>query len=383
MKKECIFEESEFSSDKDKPSEINISYMFSLIKDIYFRLSELENKFYNSSKDKSLNNSLDSLKTYDIFEKKTLNSNINTSDNLSSFEKFHQSNEFLRDMIDKDKDALFNKTLEAQVMKEMFSPIKSSSFNLEQFNNDFLIKSSMSSKKFFKDLSSENLLDIFSEKNIAKNNKFLDIFLTTLPSLRSMTNYYTLLEEKSLTKVIDNSKDILSNLSELSKTEKSKKIAKPRKTTNLEKTINSKNKSIDKSKNLKSNTKKSDINNSKKQNKKLNINNDSEEQNKKLNINDDSKNSLSRQLSRKLVMQYVQQGMEFYFSSGVIVKSIHELYVYLNSSNESIFYEHVNNYKNDFAQWISKALGYKRFGELVSRIKDRKGFLTLLKDVVM
>lgn len=415
MKKTCVLEDREINSKLQHSGEISLSYMFSLVKDIYLRLSELENKFYNSSIQKNVD-SLDNLNTYDIFEKKSVKDKIHFG-HLDMSEKNRESLEFLRNMIDEDKNVLFNKSLEAQVMKEMFSPLKSLKVDDNKIMENF-----ESSKRFFKELSSENLLDIFNERNVAKNNRFLDIFLTSLPSVRAMTDYYTLLEEDKISKKIQNelkletkefndlvlkASKIESNQSnKISKTGVSKDLRKDNKSKILTKKVNiekanekNKTRKITGKNNLsktveKDNSKdilkrikdKSESINKKEKNisknKKLRKNNNTKIKRSKVN-DSNIKNSFSRQLSRKLVMQHVQSGMEFYFSTGVVVKSIHELYVYLNSSNTQVFYDHVNDYKNDFAQWISTALGYKRFGELVVKIKNREDFLSLLKDVVM
>lgn len=327
LKQSISYENSENLDERN----MSISDIIDLIRHLDDRLTSLENQTF------SLKSSLDNSGVLDSSKAKI--KNIDKIDNIlenisDTSSHIREAKDFLKTMVSEDDKIKFLNNQSANFMK----------------NSSFFLNKSLnpgeSSQKFFSELSSEHLLDIFNQNHVAQNNSFLDSFLASIPKSNSVVyNPKSLIEEDTLTRV----SEIGLKKPKVSKSKKTKsKKAKP-KTSKISSVETKKNRAMQTTLVKKKSKQKID--------------------------------SAKRQLSRKLVMQHVTEGKEFYFSAGVVVKSIHELYVYLNSSNESIYNEHVTDFKNDFADWINYALGYSRFGNIVRETSSREEFLKLLKDV--
>ena len=87
-------------------------------------------------------------------------------------------------------------------------------------------------------------------------------------------------------------------------------------------------------------------------------------------------NSKTKYLNNVLSQSY------FGFSDGKAARNLEELYTILNSSPDSIFYEHVNDQKNDFSSWIKYCVFHVDLANILSGIKDRKQFIDTLKNEI-
>ncbi|GIU70007.1 MAG: hypothetical protein KatS3mg002_1243 [Candidatus Woesearchaeota archaeon] len=72
----------------------------------------------------------------------------------------------------------------------------------------------------------------------------------------------------------------------------------------------------------------------------------------------------------------------FRLSDGRVIKNLEDLYYVVNSSDDSLFYEHVNSDKNDFVNWIKGCIKYVELGNKLSPIKDKQSFLKILLDEI-
>ncbi|MFH0874674.1 MAG: ATPase domain-containing protein [archaeon] len=61
----------------------------------------------------------------------------------------------------------------------------------------------------------------------------------------------------------------------------------------------------------------------------------------------------------------------FRFANGQIIKSLPELPRILLHIDDNIYYNHVNQYKNDFAAWIFHAIDDKELAESIGNVKDK------------
>ena len=71
----------------------------------------------------------------------------------------------------------------------------------------------------------------------------------------------------------------------------------------------------------------------------------------------------------------------FYAQNGVVIKNIKQLAKEIKDMDFETFYHHVNEQKNDFANWIIWVLEEKKLGEelLKTKEKDRIELLLLRK----
>jgi len=69
----------------------------------------------------------------------------------------------------------------------------------------------------------------------------------------------------------------------------------------------------------------------------------------------------------------------FYLANGFVLKSIKELYHALLIMDDSLFEEHVNEKKNDFANWIKYVFGKELLAERISKVTTRRELVNLLK----
>jgi hypothetical protein len=68
----------------------------------------------------------------------------------------------------------------------------------------------------------------------------------------------------------------------------------------------------------------------------------------------------------------------FGFSNGRTANNLEELYNILKDSDDKIFSEHVNNEKNDFANWIKYCIFHTSLADKLAMIKSRDEFLKIL-----
>lgn len=68
----------------------------------------------------------------------------------------------------------------------------------------------------------------------------------------------------------------------------------------------------------------------------------------------------------------------FYFSNGDSAGSLREFLGKLKEIDDDCFFHHVNEERNDFANWISDAVGNKVLGRRVGKLKDRKKIIEVI-----
>lgn len=76
----------------------------------------------------------------------------------------------------------------------------------------------------------------------------------------------------------------------------------------------------------------------------------------------------------------ISQDKWFYFASERKASSIEELKEVLKSVDEAEFTHHVNNERNDFANWVEGVFKEKRLAKRMRGISDREGMITILED---
>ncbi|RLE42880.1 hypothetical protein DRJ48_02445 [Candidatus Woesearchaeota archaeon] len=73
----------------------------------------------------------------------------------------------------------------------------------------------------------------------------------------------------------------------------------------------------------------------------------------------------------------------FYLEDGGIIKNIRELALRLDEISDSVFQRHVNQDKNDFANWIEFVFKEKNLAKQLRGVMDKKQFqIVLLKHFV-
>ncbi len=70
----------------------------------------------------------------------------------------------------------------------------------------------------------------------------------------------------------------------------------------------------------------------------------------------------------------------FYFASGGKAASIQELKLALNSMDPGTFSYHVNNQKNDFADWIEGVFNNHKLAEHLREVSEKEGMQIILED---
>lgn len=81
----------------------------------------------------------------------------------------------------------------------------------------------------------------------------------------------------------------------------------------------------------------------------------------------------------QLILSNVENNERFFCVNGEIFSSLDELQKSLKTMDENSFFYHVNNDRNDFANWIENIFGDKVFAEKLNLIKDKKEFLKKIK----
>ena len=61
----------------------------------------------------------------------------------------------------------------------------------------------------------------------------------------------------------------------------------------------------------------------------------------------------------------------FYLSNGKVIKSIEEFALMLDEMNDEVYYSHVSDSKNDFANWVEGVFKDKEVANLIRETKDR------------
>lgn len=69
----------------------------------------------------------------------------------------------------------------------------------------------------------------------------------------------------------------------------------------------------------------------------------------------------------------------FWLSNGIVVKNLQELINVLKNIDDSLFYRHVNEYKNDFSDWLERELRLKDLADKVKKINNRREMIDLFE----
>ena len=79
----------------------------------------------------------------------------------------------------------------------------------------------------------------------------------------------------------------------------------------------------------------------------------------------------------KKFLEEAQKGVQihpdkyFYLHSGGVIKSLHELWAILKNMEEHVFNHHVNEEKNDFANWIRHVFQREELADDIQHVKER------------
>ena len=158
-----------FSKLIPQTEEYDVTSVVPLIKHLDDRLTNLEHDVWNM---KLVLKELGDKKVDLFMDHKNIHKFDSVLNNtLDSVDHIKEAKEFLRIMVENDKEEMFNSTKSAKAVKEM-NPSMDDTLNHEE-----------SSERFLTELTSEHLLDIFSNKNIAKHNNFLDTLMNPVDSL--------------------------------------------------------------------------------------------------------------------------------------------------------------------------------------------------------
>ena len=82
----------------------------------------------------------------------------------------------------------------------------------------------------------------------------------------------------------------------------------------------------------------------------------------------------------KKVVKRLKPDKYFYLCNGKVIKNIKELTKAIKNMPEDVFYFHVDEGKNDFANWIIDIMEKKKLGEDIIKAKEKdKTELLLLR----
>ena len=70
---------------------------------------------------------------------------------------------------------------------------------------------------------------------------------------------------------------------------------------------------------------------------------------------------------------------KFWLKSGTEVKNLHEFLEALKVMDDATFYHHVDDRKNDFADWIEKVIKDPELADTMSKIKTRDNTITAVE----
>ena len=74
------------------------------------------------------------------------------------------------------------------------------------------------------------------------------------------------------------------------------------------------------------------------------------------------------------------EGQEFHFSNGSVASSLPELYSFIKNCEDSVFYSHVSEDRNDFASWVENVLDNQSLAESLRSASSREDTLTVLSN---
>ncbi|MFH0876371.1 MAG: hypothetical protein V1859_10620 [archaeon] len=71
----------------------------------------------------------------------------------------------------------------------------------------------------------------------------------------------------------------------------------------------------------------------------------------------------------------------FFLSNGDVIRSIEEFFSIVPELDEATFYNHVNNQKNDFANWIASVFHMPGLGEAIQMAKTKEELVTIISSI--
>jgi hypothetical protein len=81
----------------------------------------------------------------------------------------------------------------------------------------------------------------------------------------------------------------------------------------------------------------------------------------------------------KTILADCNPEVSFWVCNGTVLRNIYELASNLEKMPEDAFSYHVNNEKNDFANWIRDILGDKELADMLSKTRDQKKYLETIR----
>jgi hypothetical protein len=82
-------------------------------------------------------------------------------------------------------------------------------------------------------------------------------------------------------------------------------------------------------------------------------------------------------------MKSIQEEKEFHSVDDYWLKNLQELYYYVNNCDDNSYWYHVNDRKNDFANWVSDVLLFPALSAKMRIANDRNGILSALKEFLL
>jgi len=73
----------------------------------------------------------------------------------------------------------------------------------------------------------------------------------------------------------------------------------------------------------------------------------------------------------------------FVLSNGAKLRNLEELLLALKSSDESLFYNHVTNERNDFANWIRACIKHETLANILFDARQRQKFIDILESEIL
>jgi len=90
----------------------------------------------------------------------------------------------------------------------------------------------------------------------------------------------------------------------------------------------------------------------------------------------------AKKTAKKITTRRVKPEQYFYACNGCVIKNIKELAKEIRNMDENVFRHHVNQEKNDFANWVKEVIGNKKIAEEIGKITDKeKTELILLRNI--
>lgn len=83
-------------------------------------------------------------------------------------------------------------------------------------------------------------------------------------------------------------------------------------------------------------------------------------------------------MTQSNLLSEVPSGNYFKFSDGREAKSLEELYTILSTSAPTVFSEHVNDTKNDFADWIRNCVLHVALADKLAPVKNSEEYFRIL-----